>query len=194
VAVWKETVPAEKPRRTTAKETAMSLPKATEKRMLTEDEFDVVQKTHYPALSALTREDLGETVRRIRTFRNKARDIAHQQRREMRGKGAPRGARPAQDNTGTSIKKQIFANALKRANRALERLEAAEDKPNQVVLARRALAMKRANRKQHQPDPGRTAHGSAQPNPSQRRTVDTDPREIGRVSDFVQRAQVHRDR
>jgi hypothetical protein len=171
----------------------MSLPKATEKKMLTEDEFEVVQKTHYPALGALTKEDLGETVRRIRNYRNKARDTAHQQRREMRGKGAPRGARPAQDNTGTSIKKQIFANALKRANRALDRLQSAEDKPNQAVLARRALAMKRANRKQHQPDPGRTVHGSAQPNPSQRRTVEVHPREIGRVSDFVQRGQAQRD-
>ena len=171
----------------------MSVPKDTEKKMLTEAEFDVVQKTHYPALAALSKEEIAEIVRRIRTYRNKARDIAHQQRREMRGKGAPRGARPAQDNTGTSIKKQIFAHALKRVNRALERREAAENKPNQAVLARRALAMKRANRKQHQPDPGRTAHGSAQPTPSRRATVEVDPREIGRVSDFVQRAQARRD-
>jgi hypothetical protein len=171
----------------------MSLPKATEKKLLTEDEFETVEKTHYPALGALTREDLSETVRRIRNFRNKARDTAHQQRREMRGKSAPRGARPAQDNTGTSIKKQIFANALKRANRALGRLDSAEDKPNQAVLARRALAMKRANRKRHHPDSGRTAHESPQPNPSERRTVETDPREIGRVSDFVQKAQARRD-
>lgn len=171
----------------------MSVPRNTEKRMLTEAEFDAVEKTHYPTLGALGKEELAEIVRRIRAYRNKARDIAHQQRREMRGKGAPRGASPAQDNTGTSIKKQIFANALKRANRALERLKSAEGKPSQAVLARRALAMKRANMKRHQPDPGRTAHGSAQPKPSQRRTVEADPREIGRVSDFVQRAQARRD-
>jgi hypothetical protein len=171
----------------------MSLPKATERRMLTENEFEVVQKTHYPALGVLGKEELLEIVRRVRAYRNKARDIAHHQRREMRGKSAPRGASPAQDNTGTAIKKQIFANALKRANRALARLEAAENKPNQVVLARRALAMKRANRKRHHPDPGRTAHGSPQPNPNPRPTVEVDPREVGRVSDFVQRAQARRD-
>lgn len=171
----------------------MSVPKDTEKRMLTEPEFDAVEKTHYPALGALSREELAEVVRRIRTYRNKARDIAHQQRREMRGKGDARGARPAQDNTGTSIKRQIFANALKRANRALERLEAAEKKPSQAVLARRALAMRRANRVQHQPDPGRTAHRPDQPKPSGRRSVDVDPREVGRVSDAVQRAQARRD-
>jgi hypothetical protein len=176
------------------RENRMSVPKDTEKKMLTEAEFDAVEKTHYPALGALSKEELAEIVRRIRTYRNKARDIAHQQRREMRGKGQVRGARPATDNTGTSIKRQIFANALKRANRAFERLEAAENKPSQAVLARRALAMKRANMVRHQPDPGRTAHGSGQPNPSQRRTVEVDPREIGRVSDFVQRAQAQRDR
>ena len=172
----------------------MSVSRDTEKRMLTEAEFEAIEKTHYPALSALSKEELAETVRRIRTYRNKARDIAHQQRREMRGKGEARGARPAQDNTGTSIKSQIFANALKRANRALERLEAAENKPNQGVLARRALAMKRANMVRHQPDPGRTAHGSGQPIPSDRATVEADPREIGRVSDFVKRSQAQRDR
>lgn len=171
----------------------MSTPKDTEKKMLTEAEFEVVQKTHYPALAALSKDEIAGIVQRIRTYRNKARDIAHQQRREMRGKSAPRGARPAQDDTGTSIKKQMFAHALKRANRALGRLEAAENKPSQAVLARRALAMKRANRKQHHPNPGRTAHGSAQPKPSERPTVEVDPREVGRVSDFVQRAQARRD-
>jgi hypothetical protein len=172
----------------------MSVSQSTEKRMLTADEFDAVQKTHYPALGALTKEELAEVVRRIRAYRDKARDIAHQQRREMRGKGAPRGARPAQDNTGTTIKKQIFAQALKRASRARERLEAAENKPSQAALARRALALKRANMVRHHPDPGRTAHGSAQPKPSGRRTVEVDPREVGRVSEFVQRAQAQRDR
>jgi hypothetical protein len=171
----------------------MSVPRETEKKMLTEAEFDAVDKTHHPALGALSKEEIAETVRRIRTYRDKARDISHQQRREMRGKGKARGARPAQDNTGTSIKRQIFANALKRANRALERLEAAENKPSQAVLARRALAMKRANTVRHRPDPGRTAHGSGQPIPSGRRTVEADPREIGRVSDFVKRGQAKRD-
>lgn len=171
----------------------MSVPRNTEKKMLTEAEFDAVEKTHYPDLSTLGREELAEIVRRIRTYRDKARDIAHQQRREMRGKGAPRGARPAQDNTGTSIKRQILANALKRANRAAERLKAAENKPTQGVLARRALAMKRANMVRHQPDPGRTAHDSGQPKPSRRKTVEVDPREIGRVSEFVKRGQARRD-
>lgn len=171
----------------------MSVPRTIEKKMLTEAEHDAVEKTHHPGLGALGREELGEIVRRIRTYRDKARDIAHQQRREMRGKGAPRGARPAQDNTGTSIKRQIFANALKRANRAIERLEAAENKPSQAVLARRALAMKRANRVRHHPDSGRTAHDAGQPKPSGRRTVEVDPREVGRVSDFVKRGQARRD-
>ena len=171
----------------------MSVPRDAEKRMLTEAEFDVVEKTHYPALGALGKEELAETVRRLRAYRNKARDIAHQQRREMRGKGEARGARPAQDNTGTSIKRQIFANALKRANRALERIVAAEKRPTQAVLARRALAMKRANTVRHQPDPGRTAHASGQPVPSSRRSVEANRSEIGRVSDFVKRAQARRD-
>ncbi|WP_142847700.1 hypothetical protein [Telmatospirillum sp. J64-1] len=93
----------------------------TEKRLLTDAEFEVVNQTHYPTLSQLSQDDLAGMVRRLREFRDKARDIARQQRREMRGKADPRGARPASDNSGTKMKNQIFSDALKRTKRELSR-------------------------------------------------------------------------
>ncbi|HUF44447.1 MAG TPA: hypothetical protein VMN43_03820, partial [Aestuariivirgaceae bacterium] len=62
----------------------MSLSKALEKRMLTVDEFETVSRTRYPEIRDLTRQDLSDLVRRLRDHRDKARDVAHQQRREMR--------------------------------------------------------------------------------------------------------------
>ena len=41
---------------------------------------------------------LCDLVRRVRERRDRARDIASRQRREMRGKAAPAGAQPATGN------------------------------------------------------------------------------------------------
>ena len=90
----------------------------TERRLLAADEFEQVQRTHHPELGKLGASELAELRRRIREMRDKAQDIARRQRREMRGKEAPRGARPAGDHTGTSIKAALLAAALKRLNRA----------------------------------------------------------------------------
>jgi hypothetical protein len=61
--------------------------------MLTEGEFEVVQQTHYPTICSLSKDDLASNRKLLREYRNKARDRARQQRREMRGKasrGKPR--------------------------------------------------------------------------------------------------------
>ncbi len=171
----------------------MSVPIATEKRMLTETEFELVERTHHPAIAELSKSELADAARRLREFRNKARDVARQQRREMRGKAAARGARPAADNTGTSIKKEIFSDALGRVNNELRRLEREEARTGQAELARKALELKRANRVRHHPDAGRTAGRGMRANPNQGPTVESDPREIGRVSQFVKAGQARRD-
>lgn len=172
----------------------MSIAQSDEKRMLTAAEHDAVSKTHYPAISELSKEELAQAVRLIRDYRDKARDVSRQQRREMRGKAQARGARPARDNTGTEMKASIFAAALKRLNRELRRLEQAERRTDQVEIARRALEMKRANRVRHHPSAGRTASGGMQPTTNPKRTVDADPREVGRVSQAVKAGQARRDR
>lgn len=171
----------------------MSITASTEKRLLSADEHELVAKTHYPHVSALDRDDLVAARSRLRTFRDKSRDIAHRQRREIRGKSDLRGARPASDNSGTQMKRRIFASALKRINRELSRFAAAERKPGQADFARRALELKRANRVRHRPPSSRTARGGMTPIPSSRPTVESDPREIGRVSQFVKNAQARRD-
>lgn len=171
----------------------MSLPIATEKRMLTEAEFEAVHRTHFPQIAELSKDELDRTARLLRDYRNKARDVARQQRREMRGKAQPRGARPASDNTGTSLKKQIFSGALKRVNSERARIEQAARKESQSEIMKRALEMKRANRLRRHPRAGRTADHGMRPVPSQMPPEITDPREVGRVSQFVKQDQARRD-
>lgn len=171
----------------------MSISKMDERRLLAADELELVDRSHYPDISALDRAELGQMAKRLRGFRDKARDVAHRQRREMRGKSEPRGMQATRDNTGTEMKRRILASALKRVNRELERFAAAERTPSQAEIARRALDLKRANRVVHHPAAGRSGHGGMTPKASTRPTVESDPREVGRVSQFVKNAQAKRD-
>lgn len=166
---------------------------AAEKRMLTATEFDAVARSRYPAIAELPREELIEIAKRIRTFRDKARDMIRHRRREHRGKAEQRGANPAPSEAGISRKRQVFASALKRLNNELRRLEQTGRSPDQAKYARQALEMKRAHRVRHHPSAGRTAGQGMQAIPSDRDTVEPDPREIGRVSQFVKNAQARRD-
>ena len=119
----------------------MSLSKAAEKRLLTAEEFETVGRTHYPEIRELDGKALSDLVARLRDHRDKARDIASQQRREMRGKSEPRGSRPAADNTGTAMKNQIFASAVKRVNREIARIDSAGRRSAQVEKSRHALEL-----------------------------------------------------
>ena len=172
----------------------MGVPIAAERRMLTEAEFEAVGRTHYPDICGQPKEELIGVARRLRDYRDKARDITRHRRRERRGKAEPRGATPAPGEAGTSMKKQIFASALKRVNREIKRVEGAERRPTLVESARRALELKRANRVRHHPSAGPTASHGMRSLPAQGDTVRVDPREVGRVSQAVRAAQVRRDR
>lgn len=120
----------------------MSINIRTERRLLSQAELEAVEPTHYPRICTLSREELTALTRRLREFRDRARDISRQQRREMRGKAEARGAAPARDNTGTAMKKQVIAQALKRVKRELGRLEDT-DAPAGRPEARRAERLRR---------------------------------------------------
>jgi hypothetical protein len=170
----------------------MAMTMAEERRRLTEAEFDALSGTHHPEICALLKAELIGLARRVREYHGKARDVTRQRRREQRGKAEPRGANPAPNEAGTARKKQIFSAALKRVNKQMGRLEKLE-RPSQGEIGRRALEMKRANQVRHHPSGGRTARRGMRSLPNQGDTVQVDPREIGRVSQFVKSAQVQRD-
>ena len=172
----------------------MSVPPATQRRALTRAELEPVRRTHYPDICGRPKDEPIGVGRRRREYRDKARDSTRPRRRERRGKAEPRGATPAPSEAGTSMKKRIFASALKRVNREIKRVEEDERRPTLVESARRALELKRANRVRHHPSAGRTASHGMRSLPNGGDTVRVDPREVGRVSQAVRAAQVRRDR
>lgn len=167
---------------------------AGERRFLSHEELGVVGPTHYPKLGELDAGQLREARTRLRDMRDKARTIARHKRREARGKGPPRVAAASGNMDHAARRKQIFAQALKRTNRQLERIEHAEARARTAAGHQRALAMaRRAKALENRPDPGRRPRRGMRANPSLRRAMILEPAMVGRVSKAGKVAQAKRD-
>ena len=170
-------------------------------RLLTVAEQETVNLTLQPAIAGLTRRDLQDLAHRLREARDRARAIAGQQRREMRGKSAPRGTVAARDDTGTVAKHQVLADAVKRISAELRRTsgpapvadgpDLADGKPH-VPAPKPSGGPPIDSRSSKAAVKPRSASGMAA-KPSNLRTVRIDPREVGRVSKSVMSAQARRD-
>jgi hypothetical protein len=174
----------------------MSARRDRETALLTEHERADVDQTRYPEILWLSRHDLMALIKRLREHRDRAQAISRRQRREIRGKATPRGPAPARDNLGTVEKAQVLAQAVKRGNAELARLDEPPlevHHPTQVEIARKALEMRQSMRLARHPSSGWTAGTGMHAKPSDRPTVQMDPREIGPVSQAIKVAQAKRD-
>ena len=91
----------------------MSDQKQLEARLLNADELEDVNATRPPAIGEASGEQLKVLAQRLRRARDRAKDIAAGQKREMRGKADPRGTKPTRDNTGTLAKAQVVLAAAR---------------------------------------------------------------------------------
>lgn len=130
-----------------------------ERRFLTTEEFDLVQQSRRPALAALKDGDLREVLKAVRARRDRARDIATQQRREIRGKALPRGAEAVTEDAGSRRKLDVLAAAVKRLNSENSRRTAKSARAALVGSAREALAMKRGGLKKNTPSYRTASYG-----------------------------------
>lgn len=123
---------------------------AEERRALDTEELQLADMARHPALGQLSGRDLSDLVSRLRTRRNRARDIADRQGREARAKAAPAGATPASGNVGTLSKHDYLNSALERAIaernvRGEGAREEDDTPPSQHNLAVKAMELKSAN-------------------------------------------------
>lgn len=165
---------------------------ADEARRLTASEQEAVNKTLQPAIAELSRPDLQVLARRLREARDRARAIASQQRREMRGKSAPRGASPARDDVGTIAKEQVLADAVKRISEELRRRAVPSAGEQAAPVLKPSGGPPVSNRSSKATVKHRASQGMVAKS-SKLATVRADPREVGRVSKSVMTAQVRRD-
>jgi hypothetical protein len=87
----------------------------------------------------------------------------------------------------------VFAAALKRVNREIDRMQKLEARTAHIEAARRALAMRRAAQFPARPPAGDTASEGMHPLPSRRRRTRVPPARIGSVSQATKTAQAVSD-
>ena len=130
---------------------------------------------------------------RLRKMHDKERALSRQKRREGRGKAEARGASVPGTAEHASQRKQVFAAALKRVNKELERLHDLSVRTVHVEAARKALALHRAANFIPYPSAGPTASEGMVPRLSTRRKTIIEGAKIGRVSQATKVAQAVRD-
>jgi hypothetical protein len=171
----------------------MSIPCKFERSILSYDEHEIILRSHHPEIYDAGFDDLRALGQRLRDMRNKERTLAREKRRETRGKGRPRGASFPGTAEHPRLRKQVFAAALKRVNREIERMQKLEARAAQVETARRALAMRRAAQFPPRPPTGDTAGEGMRALPSRRRLTRVPPARVGTVSQATKKAQAVRD-
>jgi hypothetical protein len=164
-----------------------------ERRLLGADELTLVEKTHHPALGLLPDRDLAELRKLVRERRDRAQDIAARQRRELRGKAAPKGARAAADDIGTREKRDVLAAAMQRLNKEAARRQAKAARQALIDSAKRALELRRANESNStRPSPGRTANEGINPKSAPAYSLRR-PAKAGAISQQNKNMQAKRD-
>src|SRR5262245_6951149 len=172
---------------------AMSIPCKFERSILSHDEHEIILRSHHPSIYDMPVGDLKELRQRLRSMHDKARTLRREKRREMRGKGAPRGGSFPGTAEHPLQRKQVFAAALKRVNKEIDRMQKLEARTAHVEAARRALALRRAAQFPPRPPAGDTAGEGMRALPSQRRRTRVPPARIGSVSQATKNAQAARD-
>ncbi|TPI19039.1 hypothetical protein [Mesorhizobium sp. B4-1-1] len=170
----------------------MAISRKEEARALSVDEQDLVAKSHHPVVQELADAELANLVKLLRERRDKAQTEAHRRRREMRGKGAPKGAVASKADGGSRLKLEVLAMAMRRLNGEAERRRQLASRLSLVENARKALASKKAVA--NGPDFNtRTAHGGARAIASKKAQSLVRPAERGRQRKAAAVAQAKRD-
>jgi hypothetical protein len=164
-----------------------------ERRLLGADELTLVEKTHHPALGLLRDQDLAELRKLLRERRDRAQDLASRQRREVRGKAAPKGTRAATDDSGTREKRDVLAAALQRLNKEVARRQAKAARQDLIDGAKRALELRRAaDANATRPPSGRTADEGINPKSPPAYSL-RHPAKAGAISQRNKNMQAKRD-
>jgi hypothetical protein len=171
----------------------MSISRATERSVLTQDQLDLVGRTHHPAIYNIDAKALRDLQAQLRSERSKVRTQVRERVREARGKGKPRGRKFPGDTERPLVRKQALSNALKRVNKELERQRKVEAKSEHVEAARRALALRRASNFHDTPMGDRTPNEGMQPSPNTRRRKIIPGSQVGSVSQQTKNAQAKKD-
>jgi hypothetical protein len=169
----------------------MATTQREERALLGHDAFKLIEPTHYPALGALSGEELRTLATRLREQHAKARDLIREGKRAKRGKGDARAAATAEAGKATR-RKQVYAAALKRVNARFAEIDEDRRREANRAALKAALARKQAARAAH-PQGGFTAGRGMRAKPSGRGHPGVNPGRIGSVSQQTRNNQARAD-
>jgi outer membrane protein TolC len=171
----------------------MSVPRKLERSFLSHDEYETIRLTHHPAIYDVEPAELEAIRPACAKCAPRSKTLSRQKRREARGKRAARGASFPGTAERPSQRKQVFAAALKRINKELERHHNLAARTAHVEAARQALAQLRAANFIPYPPAGATGSEGMAPHPSRRRKTIIEGAKIGRTSQATKITQAVRD-
>lgn len=172
----------------------MAINRKDEARALDAAERELVEKSHHPALQDVPDAELPGLIRLLRERRDRAQRLAHQRRREIRGKGAPRGSAPAAGDEGSRLKLAILAAAVRRLNGEHQRRRRIAAADELAANARKALALRRAAEEEAGPAFNTRHARKGMRNKASRAREDLiRPMELGRQRKAAAVAQAKRD-
>jgi hypothetical protein len=171
----------------------MAISRKEEARALSADEHGLVEKSHHPAVQGLADAELASLVKLLRERRDKAQTEAHRRRREIRGKGAPKGIAASKADGGSQSKLAVLAMAMRRLNGEAERRRQLAANLSLVANARTALAMKQGAAPDGPEFNTHTAHKGMRAVANQRAPNLVRPMERGRQRQAAKVAQAKRD-
>lgn len=172
----------------------MAISQKVEARALSADERELVEKSHHPMLQEIPDAELASLVKLVRERRDKAQAQANRRRREMRGKGAPKGATASAVDDGSRLKFAVLASTVRRLNSEVERRRRLAARAELADNARKALMMKRAAAADRGPDFNRRHAREGMRNIANRRAESlVNPMERGRQRKGGAVAQARRD-
>ncbi|MEP9371785.1 hypothetical protein [Mesorhizobium sp. KR1-2] len=171
----------------------MAISRKEEARALNADERELVEKSHHPEIQHLSDAELQELVKLMRDRRDKAQTDVFRRRREIRGKGVPRGAKPVTGDAGSRTKLAVLAMAMRRVNTEVERRQQLAASMQQIENSRRALAIKKKAQTKAADFNTRHAHSGMRAVESSKTKDLIRPMELGRQRKAGQVAQAKRD-
>jgi hypothetical protein len=172
----------------------MSLSCRSERSLINQEEYEVVRITHHPAIYEVQREGLQAARKQLRSLHEKERTFARQNRRTARGKAESRGGSFPGTYDRPSRRKQVFASAVQRINKEIDRRKKIEARASNLEAAQKALALRRAANFVARPAAGDTANPGMQPLNSARRRHIVSGKRIGKISQAVKASQARKDK
>lgn len=164
-----------------------------EARALSADELAHVDQSRHPQVQELSDAALADLIRLLRERRDRAQSEAARRRREMRGKAAAKGARASTDDTGSRLKVEVLAMAMRRLNGEAERRRSKAGRETLIANARNALALRKLRVSASKGGATRTAGEGMRAVENTKAENLTRRSEVGRVSQATKVAQAKRD-